>query len=66
MLSIIVVIFALAYAAIALEQPVGINKSASALLGAITIDPAKRHSSILNSGLIGEVCHITQREDKSC
>ena len=33
MLTIIVVIFVLAYAAIALEHPIGINKSASALLG---------------------------------
>jgi Na+/H+ antiporter NhaD/arsenite permease-like protein len=34
MLSIIVLIFVLAYAAIALEHPIGINKSASALIGA--------------------------------
>lgn len=34
MLSILVIIFILAYAAIALEYPIGINKSASALIGA--------------------------------
>ncbi len=34
MLSALVVIFIIAYAAIALEHPLGINKSASALLGA--------------------------------
>ncbi|MBK5276150.1 MAG: sodium:proton antiporter NhaD [Desulfuromonadales bacterium] len=34
MLTILVIIFIIAYAAIALEHPIGINKSASALLGA--------------------------------
>ncbi len=34
MLTTIVVVFVLAYAAIALEHPLGINKSASALVGA--------------------------------
>lgn len=34
MLTLIVVIFVLAYAAIALEHPLHINKSASALVGA--------------------------------
>ncbi len=34
MLSVIAVIFVIAYAAIALEHPLGINKSASALVGA--------------------------------
>jgi len=34
MLTLLVVIFVIAYAAIALEHPIGINKSASALLGA--------------------------------
>jgi Na+/H+ antiporter NhaD/arsenite permease-like protein len=34
MLLILVVIFVIAYAAIALEHPIGVNKSASALLGA--------------------------------
>jgi NhaD family Na+/H+ antiporter len=34
MLTLLIVIFVIAYAAIALEHPIGINKSASALLGA--------------------------------
>ena len=34
MLTALVVVFVLAYAAIALEHPLGINKSASALIGA--------------------------------
>src|SRR4030065_1881251 len=34
MLSILIVIFIIAYAAIALEHPIKINKSASAILGA--------------------------------
>ena len=34
MLTMLVVIFVIAYAAIALEHPIKINKSASALIGA--------------------------------
>jgi len=34
MLTVLVIIFVISYAAIALEHPIGINKSASALLGA--------------------------------
>jgi Na+/H+ antiporter NhaD/arsenite permease-like protein len=34
MLTVLIIIFVLAYAAIALEHPLGINKSASALIGA--------------------------------
>ena len=34
MLTLLVLVFVIAYAAIALEHPIKINKSASALLGA--------------------------------
>ena len=34
MLTVMIIVFVIAYAAIALEHPIGINKSASALIGA--------------------------------
>ena len=61
MLTVIVLVFVLAYAAIALEHPLHINKSASALLGAgllwtlyaLATGDATKVSHDLNESLMG-------------
>ena len=43
MLTALIIIFVLAYAAIAFEHPLKVNKSASALIGMAWSHPPERH-----------------------
>ncbi len=60
MLTALVVVFIVAYAAIALEHPLKINKSASALVGQLHYTPARSHRRrvyVLVGNTIGNIDH---------